>query len=1155
MLLSQLANKEIGNFLRTVTIKNKFFAQQMLELKVKDLVQDYLPEKYNPYYRHINGEYILDNRVPGFRHDVVNPTTGVIETQYIETSVTLRDPAGLSIDDTKVMTNSEVYNPEYFDEVMYITSLDTQTTIPFTKENLHAKFALAAGRDENSVHKKTLANYKLPSRYYTLLCEKYPKQVDLIKAIVYPIDDLESAIAADNYTALSYDDSLLDANERVSLISRMKGLLDIIRYRWDVKEYQYEEHYAMVVWGMIWNLLITHLRAQRFVNIRTPDAHSQHIWEYLNSHGLGKYRGYLSSSQEMFLYRNLRFILANRGKQSTLNLLIDELLNESGADIRAKTIVLDTSNVMKGELASTSSATQCQTCSKRITCKKNITSYSCIDYVGVDDQCKPIPIVLTEEFAGSSKLKIYEILQTQYNYTYDEAVEKYSRSFLWVDKEIEEIKTKLDRDQIVDINGDIETLDNLISREHRAGLEPVYNSDIVEDQYNTLRHIPCTWLPTKVLEISKMSYNPKYFDMFNMFVTHTLLRFAAAKKCDINYRFKITDDTADSIFDFNEMLNVLYLGVLRENRTVLIRDDVDVPVVNWNLNQVKDICSLCAVNCALPTEDNDGNTNYEVAIPNKAYVYRAFKFNKPVKQADVEYAVNNTTSPDDQNILDSIDMSNKKLMTTSIGMYVIEPVERASETDQCSKCSKYGYCSKRITNVLCMDYLRTGKVLGTVIKGFGEAGTTFTYKSCGDEIGIIPTYFRWNNQHLYAADSGEGIDTILIRPASSYNTYDGSVATYSAVHMLYDSSKQDDGIIYRVENYVNVDYIINHYSEVPDDIKTQSELGGYLTNMFNLMKTMQQSAIGSNDTLYHEAMRHIFNSVLYRDRISFDLVNTGKNSLTSDGSRVSTYSDWLAYNKDTKLVLDSLDHMSGNIGWNSLTTKIVDLLLEDCTLPYTATSADITKYAKLKELVVQLSSYNISIIDTNDEDSTSVSFAPITNSDSDRELIFTSVEHFDSILATVKRPHAAHGSIINPDLISRDTPYEVSYFNGKWYERAGVLSTYLVEVPASAIDAEKTIYDEVRNVTSYVKSVTKTSVTWEAWSLLTLEESQLDKATGVIIETESEVGEDFATMAEENFGKNEIIIDNNYTVISDEPTITTEITSEHYDEINPIEGE
>lgn len=1151
MLLSQIANKEIINFLQTVTIKNSYFADQMMQLKVRDNVRDYLPQEFNPYYRHISGEYILDERnSEQLTHQVVNPTTGVVETQTLNAHVNL--PWG------ETMRNSLVYNSEHFDEVMYITSLDTQTTIPFTKENLHVEFALAAGRDENSVHKKTLANYKLPSRYYTLLCEKYPKQVDLIKAIVYPIQDKSAAIAADNYSVLAYDETLLDANERVSLISRMKGLMDVIRCRWDVKEYAFEEHYPMVIWGMIWNLLITHLRAQRFINIRTPDAHPMHIWEYLKSHGLGEYRGYLSSSQEMFLYRNLRYILANRGKQSTMNILIDELLNESGIDLKAKTVVLDTSEVLADSNETRSAATQCLTCTRKGICNKNITSHTCDDYININNECKAIPVILTEDFAGSNKLKIYDILQTEYGYTYDEAVDKYSRSFLWVDKEIEEIKSRLDRDQTVDVNASTETLDSLISREYRSGLEPIYNEDIVDEQYNILRHIPSTWLPTKVLEMQRISYNPKFFDMFNTFVTHTMLRLASLNKCDITYRFKVTDESAESVFGFNEMLTVLYLGILRANNIVLKRDDVKPPLINWNQDVVANICSLCEANCAIPVVGNDGKTNYDVAIPNKAYIYRSFKFGKPIKQEVLEAGVYSESSPEDIEMLEAVgfagNMEGKKIIEVGETYFVGEAVERTDASDQCATCSRRNYCSKQLTTI-CDEYKPTARVLGTIFKGAEDVNgnVTYRYVENGDEIGIIPTYFKWHDQHLFADNAGEGVDEKVIRPAASYAHLDGTTTNYSEMVMYYDTTKADDGVILKVANHVNVDYIIDHYIDITDSLTDQADLGEYLTNMFKLMRIMQQTVLGEGDTLSHLAMTEVFKALLYRGRISYDLVSITKSSLTDDGSIVATYSDWLAYNKDTLLMFNSLDQtVNSEVVWNEFSNKVLDQLLEYCTLPFTASNNDLTKYNKLKELVMRLSSYNITIIDTNEEASIGESMAPIVWSDTDRVIEETTVTHVEPVSASIHAPHVAHDTLTTAVNINTQTPYQISYLDGKWYERAGVLEEYDVDVPASLADADTMITDDHTGVVSYTKSIRKTRVVWEDWTELTITPEQAETTISQSVVSESGHDDHFYAVAQENIGKNEVIVYTDYIVPGGKAITSQELTYTETDSVDNI---
>ena len=59
MVLLEQYLKEPIYFLRTVTLKNKYFADQMLATDVNEAYQNILDQADTPYYKHLNGEYIL----------------------------------------------------------------------------------------------------------------------------------------------------------------------------------------------------------------------------------------------------------------------------------------------------------------------------------------------------------------------------------------------------------------------------------------------------------------------------------------------------------------------------------------------------------------------------------------------------------------------------------------------------------------------------------------------------------------------------------------------------------------------------------------------------------------------------------------------------------------------------------------------------------------------------------------------------------------------------------------------------------------------------------------------------------------------------------------------------------------------------------------
>ena len=263
-----LYRREIFNFLRTVTIKFEPFAYLMGESyrSIHGLTNPH--GKWNPYYIHLAGEYTADELASG---DVMH-----------------------------------VYTVEHELPEDVIFSKDLKITNP-----------------------KTAALYKIPNDEYFHLEEQYPKHVGLLRCMTYPISNIDDAIAAPNLTLLAYDDSLLEINERESIVKCLKSFLDMVRTRWWIEEYTYEDMYAITCWGMLWQMLPMVLLGQRFKNIKTPYVHSFHVWEYLKSKGLNDYRDILTTRQALWLYRNIDYVLNNKGKSSNLHILAENLLEDA----------------------------------------------------------------------------------------------------------------------------------------------------------------------------------------------------------------------------------------------------------------------------------------------------------------------------------------------------------------------------------------------------------------------------------------------------------------------------------------------------------------------------------------------------------------------------------------------------------------------------------------------------------------------------------------------------------------------------------------------------------------------------------------------------------------------------------------------------------
>ncbi len=273
----EVYNKEIFNFLRTVTIKFEHFALTMCE-------EGSTPDSVdNPYYQRLAGNYLPN------------------------------------------------------DKRIQVTTVEDGTKVEFNKD-LFTKYP------------QTGALYRIPNKEYFYLEEQYPEMAGLIRTIVYPVEDIKAAISAPNFSLLAYDASLLESHEREDLITCLKNYLAYVSERWWVPEYIYEEQYAPTFWAMLWQQLPLVLLTRRFENIRTPYAHSYHVWEYLQSKGLADYRDVLSHKQAMWLYRNIDYIHANRGKNQTLKILAENLLPDVAVSLMYYDMYQETSSRWKKDL-------------------------------------------------------------------------------------------------------------------------------------------------------------------------------------------------------------------------------------------------------------------------------------------------------------------------------------------------------------------------------------------------------------------------------------------------------------------------------------------------------------------------------------------------------------------------------------------------------------------------------------------------------------------------------------------------------------------------------------------------------------------------------------------------------------------------------------
>ncbi|MBE0438297.1 MAG: hypothetical protein IBX57_00825 [Gammaproteobacteria bacterium] len=211
------------------------------------------------------------------------------------------------------------------DQPMSITSLDTLEQIDFTKENL-------------ANHIVTKTNYYPGSNFYKDLVTRFPEQELLIRGIINPVP-IERVIEAQDYEILHVDDTLVESNE-VDLLPLLQEQLYGYRDRWLNPAYNLtDELYLAAHLGVMYTHLPIWIMNIRLSKVKTTQAHSFHIREYLKSHGkLDKYIEYLSKAQMLFLYRNVLYLEKNAGRSETFEWLIDKIMSDRGLGIAKYTL-------------------------------------------------------------------------------------------------------------------------------------------------------------------------------------------------------------------------------------------------------------------------------------------------------------------------------------------------------------------------------------------------------------------------------------------------------------------------------------------------------------------------------------------------------------------------------------------------------------------------------------------------------------------------------------------------------------------------------------------------------------------------------------------------------------------------------------------------
>lgn len=206
------------------------------------------------------------------------------------------------------------------DVPMEVISLDTHEIIPFTKESLR-------------VHRATKRAYTYGNKYFEELVEKHKSQETLIRGILYPID-IEVALAAPNYTILSYDKSLVEANESYLMVE-MQGFINNYFSRWFNFDYgRVDEAYPLAMMAILFSKLPLEILVARKRRVHTGDVHSYHVRQYLTSFSrVGHEFDFMTQRQRFWLYRNIRYLNRNIGRGEIFDQVVEKVMTDRGFSV------------------------------------------------------------------------------------------------------------------------------------------------------------------------------------------------------------------------------------------------------------------------------------------------------------------------------------------------------------------------------------------------------------------------------------------------------------------------------------------------------------------------------------------------------------------------------------------------------------------------------------------------------------------------------------------------------------------------------------------------------------------------------------------------------------------------------------------------------
>lgn len=232
---------------------------------------------------------------------------------------------------------------------------------PFTKATVRGNTADSAIANE----------YRFDSPAYRELLLRYQEFEPLILGILNPID-LSTALKAPDNTILyagGYFFKYLNNNTRTpayiadtsvlvdavnliepqedNLLPKLQHWVSFVMRRWYNDAYSItDDLYYTATLGVLYANAPKVILNIRLANCRTPLVHSYHLKEYLQSNGkLAFVADHLGVKELLYLYRNLRYIEANAGKQNIFDDLINNVATPSNVPMAGYVIEHDLARI------------------------------------------------------------------------------------------------------------------------------------------------------------------------------------------------------------------------------------------------------------------------------------------------------------------------------------------------------------------------------------------------------------------------------------------------------------------------------------------------------------------------------------------------------------------------------------------------------------------------------------------------------------------------------------------------------------------------------------------------------------------------------------------------------------------------------------------